>query len=433
MQQRKDKFEAKKKLVDDLFNLIGGLRNDISANATSRSLRELKVETNDSIINVALDKNVAQPGNYQIEVLELAQKTSAMSSGFESREDSYVGVGFISYTLPDGSSKEIYVGTEDSSLDGIAKLINSDEGNGLTATVINDGSGSDEPWRLQISLEEVGDENKAEFPDFYFIDGDEDFYLEHERPAQDAKVRFNGFEVELPGNRVDSLIPGATIDLKKAVPGEEFSINISEDVQAVTVKVNDIVEKINSVLAFIKQQNTLDEKSDTSRTLGGDILLQSIESRLRGVVFTDVMTSKGPKRLGDLGIKFQRSGLIEMDPKKFENMMSSDYVTVAETLTGVFNPDGTKSPGFLDNLGKLVENSLRFPDGIVQSRKKSLQSNIDQVNRRIKDKERMIAQKEENLKAKFARLESTISQIRNQGAGLAALSAQAPNPVTQLG
>lgn len=51
-----------------------------------------------------------------------------------------------------------------------------------------------------------------------------------------------------------------TIDLKKAKPGEEFTIKISEDVQAVGAKVSDLVTKINGVLSFIKQQNTMDEK-----------------------------------------------------------------------------------------------------------------------------------------------------------------------------
>ena len=87
----------------------------------------------------------------------------------------------------------------------------------------------------------------------------------------------------------------------------------------------------------------------------------------------------------------------------------------------------------MDKLSNLVENSLRFPDGILQNRKRSLETNINQIDRRIAQKERMIAQKEENLKRRFARLESTVSRLRNQGAGLAALAAQAPNPVTQLG
>ena len=50
--------------------------------------------------------------------------------------------------------------------------------NGMRANVINDYSGSDTPWRLIITLEELGDNNKASFPDFYLLDGWADLYLE---------------------------------------------------------------------------------------------------------------------------------------------------------------------------------------------------------------------------------------------------------------
>ncbi len=433
MEDRKSKFESKKTLVKELTKLVEDLRVDIQTSSNARSFRELKVQTNDGIIGVTLDKNIAQPGNNQIEVLELAQKSSAMTSGFEDPDSSYVGVGFIRYTLPNGDEKEVFIDSDNASLKGIAKIINSDESNGLSANVINDGSGSDKPWRLTLNVDGTGDENKATFPYFYFIDGDQDFYLEFERPAKNAKIRFNGFEMESPTNKMDSLIPGAVVDLKKAKPGEEFGIDITEDQEAVTIKVTTIIDKINAVIGFIKQQNKLDEKSDTSRTLGGDILLQSLESRIRGVVFRDIYTSDGPKRLGDLGIVFQKDGMLQFDAKKFESKVSENYRQVSEIMTGVFNPDGTKSPGFLDNAKKFVEAALVYPSGLLRSRETSLQNNIDASNRRIESKERMLKQKEENLKRRFSQLETTISQLKNQSAGLASFASQVANPVQQLG
>lgn len=433
MQDRKSKFESKRDLVKELTGLVEALRADIQSSSNARAFRELKVHTNDSVIGVTLDKNMALPGNNQIEVIELAQKSSAMSSGFEDPDSSYVGVGFIRYQLPNGEEKEVFIDSDNASLKGIARIINSDESNGLTANVVNDGSGTDKPWRLTLNVDGTGNENKAIFPYFYFIDGDQDFYLEFERPAKNAKIKFNGFEMESPTNKLDELIPGAVIDLKKAKPGDEFGIEISEDQEAVTLKVNTIVDKINAVLIFIKQQNALDEKSDTSRTLGGDILLQSLESRIRGVVFRDVMTSEGPRRIGDLGITFQKDGLLQLDPQKFESKVSENYRIVSEIMTGVFNADNTKSPGFLDNAKKFVEAALIFPSGLLRSRETSLQNNIDASNKRIESRERMLQQKEENMKRRFSQLETTISQLRNQSAGLASFASQAANPVQQLG
>lgn len=433
MEERKSKIEDKKKLVAELNQLLTDLKGKILANGNARSLKELKVDTNTNIVDVTVDKNIANPSNYQFEVVQLAQKSSAMSSGFPDKESSYTGVGYISYELPDGTEKEIYVDTDNATLDGIAKLINKESENGMHATVINDGSGSDEPWRIVISLDELGDGNKASFPYFYFIDGEYDLYLEQERPAQDAKIKLDGFEIEVPGNKIKDIIPGATIDLKKAVPGEEFSININDDKEAVSGKIGDFVESVNAVLAFIREQNNLDENTDTTRTLGGDILLQTIEGRIRGIVFKDVETSSGYKRVGDIGLAFQRDGSLKFEPQKFDNVLAENYSMVSEILTGFFRPDGTKSEGFIDNLSNFVNSAIRFPNGILTNRTKGLDSKIEQIDRRIDQRTRMLEQKEKNLKDKFARLEGQISRIQSQGAGLAALGAAPTNAITQLG
>ncbi len=433
MEDRKGKIGDKKALVDQLTQLFQDLKGNILANGNSRSLRELKVDSNSDIVGITVDKNIANPANYQFEVVRLAQKSSAMTSGFEDKDESYTGVGYIQYSLPNGESREVYVDSDSASLTGIAKLINKDTENGMHATVINDGSGSDTPWRLLLSLDETGDGQRAEFPYFYFIDGDEDLYLEQERPAQDAVVKLDGFEVEVPENKVSELIPGVTVDLKKAKPGEEFSIKVSEDTAAVSGKIHDFVDSINAIFAFIKQQNTLDENSDTSRTLGGDILLQTIEGRLRRAVFQDIETGQGYRRIGDIGISFQRDGSLKLDDKKFEAALSANYSEVSEILTGRFREDGTKGNGFIDNLNEFVGMALRFPNGILTTRKKGLDSKIDQIDRRISQKQRMLDQKEKNLKDKFARLEGTIARIQSQGAGVAALGAAPTNAVTQLG
>ncbi len=433
MEKQKGKISDKKGLVDQLVKLVEDVRGNLALNANARSLREFKVDTNTDMVGVTTDKNRAVPGNYQVEIVSLAQKSSAMSTGFADKDESYVGVGFIQYTLPDGETKDIYVDADNASLSGVAKLINKDTSLGVTANVINDGSGTDTPWRLILSLNKTGDEAAVDFPYFYFVDGEDDFQLEFQREAHDAKIKLDGFEIEAPENKVADLIPGVTLDLKKAKPGEEFTVKISEDVQAVGDKITDLVTKLNGVLSFIKQQNTMDEKTDTSRTLGGDIMLQSLQGRIHNAVFKDVSTDTGFKRVADIGITFNREGLIDFDAKKFEAKISENYTEVAQILTGTFTAEGGKTDGFMDNLNGMVGASLRMPDGLIQSRKKTLQSNIEQIDRRIAQKTKYIEEKEKNLKDKFSRLEGTISRIRSQGAGVASLGGGGADPVQQLG
>lgn len=127
---------------------------------------------------------MAEPGKYQLEVVQLAQKSSAISSGVEDKDKTYVGVGYLTAILPNGDEKEIYIDEENATLSGIAKLINQDTELGIRANVVNDGKDGDEPWRLIMSLSETGDENKAEFPYLYLVDGEVDLVIEQERKAR---------------------------------------------------------------------------------------------------------------------------------------------------------------------------------------------------------------------------------------------------------
>lgn len=433
MNVRKGKIENKKSLLSDLTARVENLRGDIYASKSARSFRELAVNISGDGLDATVDKNLAEPGTYQIEVMQLAQKSSAISNGVEDKDNTYLGVGYLQYELPNGETKEVYIDQDSSSLTGISKLINKDSENGMHANVVNSGDGSDEPWKLIITLEETGDDNQATFPDLYLVDGMEDLWFDGHRDAQDAKIKLDGFEIEIPSNRTTELIPGVTIDLKKAAKeGEEITLEITEDTGKISAKIGELVNKINEIISFIKEQNALDESVDTSQTLGGDLTLQTLESRIRNAIFKSIDTDWGMKRIGDLGLTFQRDGKVSLDQEKLKGALDKNYAEVAQIISGKYTKESGKIKGFIDNLDDVVGSSLKRPGGVLTSRQRGLDSQIRQIDRRIESKQRQIDQKEKMLKQKFARLEETITRIKSQGAGLAGMGGGG-NPVTQLG
>ncbi len=426
MENQKANVEEKKKLIKELIDLTQSIKKHLNNNSNYLSLSELKIEANDELVGVSVDKNTANPGNYQFEVIQLAQRSSALSSGFENPDESYIGVGFIRYNLPNGETRETYIDSDNSNLNGIAKLLNADSQNGIRANVINDGSDTKNPWRLLISLKDSGENFSADFPYFYFVDGERDFFLEKEKEAQNAIIKIDGFEIEAPENKIKGIIPGVTIDLKKAKPDNTFDIKITQDNEAVSVKIDNIFDDINKVLEFIKKQNDIDENTNTAKTLGGDLILQTIESRLRNTIFKNIETSFGYKRIGDIGVNFQRDGTLKIDKKKFDSALAENWQMVSEILVGRVNSNGVKIKGFIGNFKDTINTLLIFPNGPLINRDRGLQSKIDQIDQRIENRQRIIDQKEQTLKDKFARLEGIISKIKTQGAGLAALTSTSP-------
>jgi len=123
---------------------------------------------------------------------------------------------------------------------------------------------------------------------------------------------------------------------------------------------------------------------------------------------------------------------LKFDSAKFESALNKDYKQVSEVITGTYSTELGKTNGFIDLLEEAAKTLLNNPNGVLQTRKSGLQSQIVTIDRQIANRQRMITQKEEVLKAKFARLEETMSRIRGQGAGLAGLGASM-GPIQQLG
>ncbi|NUM87901.1 MAG: flagellar filament capping protein FliD [Bdellovibrionales bacterium] len=416
LEERKANEEAKLKLANDLKTRISNIQAEIAQLSKFKKFRDLMPQIGrPELMDVTVDKELAEAGSYQIEVVQLAGRSSMMSNAFTDPDETAVGVGYFSYELPNGDVKEVYISEEDSTLNGIARLINRQKDLGLNAIVVNDGTGEDDSWRLIVTHNKTGEVNDAEFPEFYFLDGDDDFFLDKERMAQNAVLKVNGFEVEFEGNKIDSLLPGVTIDLKDAAPGKEFTLGIVEDTKSIKGKVEAFVKKINEVLQFIQDQNKLDEKSNTRNTLGGDVTLQSVEHKLRSLIMGTVPTAYGSMRLGDMGITFNKNGLLDVNDTRLEKVIKDDFESVAQFFTGI-NDDGS---GFATQIDRTVAAMTKNP-GVVQSRVEGIKRRIDDIDRQIEAKERQVANTEKNLKEKFAKLEGTIAKLKQQQASAGA-------------
>jgi len=397
------------KLVQELETKLNAITGTIGALASTKGFSDIKLNSGDpNVINGVVDPMASVNGNWNIEVMELAQKAAAITNGFPDKDKTQVGVGYFRFETPNGR-KEVYINGENNTLEGVANAINR-SGLGLKASVINDRSDSDAPFKLMISGDAVGDENSVKYPTLYFLDGDQDLYFDQEKEAKNGKIKVDGFEFEIGDNKVPDIIPGVTLELKQASPGRTVNIGVKEDMEVVTGKIKTFVDGVNGVLAFIQAQNAMGKDTDTSSTLGGDSLLRNIENRLRALVQNPQYGVKGDvNRLNQLGISFNRSGTLEYDEKKFNDTLVKNPAGVQQFLAG----DGF-SVGFIPSLKREISTVMNAAFGPVAIRKKALQDRIGQMDDQIANKERQLSRKEDQLRNKFAKLEETMSKLKGQ-------------------
>jgi flagellar hook-associated protein 2 len=415
MEGQKSKSEERLKLVTDLETKVAAIRGGIAELASTRGFSDIKLTSGDpNIVQGTADPQKAVSGSWNVEVESLAEKAAAITNGFPDRDKTSIGVGYFRFRTADGN-RDVYINSDSNTLDGAAFAINNAHIN-IRASVINDRKDPDAPFKLVLAADAVGADNQIEYPTPYFLDGDQDIYFDSQREAKNGLVKVDGFEFEIPDNTLKDFIPGVTLDVKQAAPGRSVNITVKEDLEVVSGKIKTFVDSMNSVLSFIQQQNKLDKSTDTSKTLGGDGMIRSIEQRLRQLVQNPQYGVKGDvKSLSQLGIAFNRAGLLEFDQKKFNAVLGRNAEAVQSFLVG----DGFAT-GFIPALKREIGNLLNSSFGPVANRKRGLQDKVDQFTTRIADKERELGRKEDQLRAKFARLEETMSKIRGQGSQLAA-------------
>ena len=416
MQDKKGKAEAKSKLVDDLSGKIGDIRKGLGELASTRGFTDVKLNSGDAnALSGTVDPQTYQPGNWNVEVVSLAQKAAAVTNGFPDKDKTTIGVGYLRFKTPDGN-KDVYIKEKSNTLEGVMKTINLAKV-GVRASIINDRKNPSEPFKLVMSSENTGADKSIEYPRVYMLDGDQDLYFDAKMPAKNGVVKVDGFEFEVSDNTLKDAIPGVTLELKQANPGKAVGITVKEDVEAVGGKIKTFVDGINGVLAFVQAQNKLDKATDTTKTLGGDSLIRSVETRIRQMVQTPQMGINGPiNTLSQVGVTFNRAGTLDFDQKKFNSALASNPAAVQAFFVG----DGYQT-GMIATVKREVGNLLNPSFGVITNRSRGLKTTIDQIDQRITQKERQLEKKEDALREKFSRLEETMSKIKSQGGAVAAI------------
>lgn len=424
LENRKNDLETKTTLLGDLIGRVDAVKGMLPNLSTPFAFRELAIDSSDEkLIAATGDKRLASPGAHQFEILQLASPAQALSNGFPDRDQTRIGTGYFKFELANGSSREVFIDNDNATLDGVARSINQAKV-GVRATVVQDFSDEDPVFRLVLSHEGTGDPNQVTYPNYYFVDPEEEFYFDQESPAQNARIKYEGFELEVEKNKLDELVPGLTIELKGlTAPGRPETLTIHTDIPQTTVKIKDLIDGLNNVFGFIHQQNTVDETHTQKRSpLGGDYALRMAQSRIQTALGQNYIydSERSIRSTVDLGIRFTKEGLLEFDEKKFQAALNTHYDEVLDLLTG----DGTT--GVISRLSEALGSISGGRTGLLSTQKYNYTTQISKLNREITDKEVKAHEKTARLKQKLLEAQQAMDSIGGQSQVFSNLSNAGP-------
>ncbi len=420
MQDKKAKIEDKVKLVGDLETKISDIGKNISSLIGRNGFVDKKFNSGfPDIINGTLDPEKAEPGEWTLEVVQLATKPSVSSNGFPDKDETKIGTGYIRFLNNEGEQKEVYIDEDNSTLQGVVDKINSSN-SGVRATLVNDRSDKTDSYKIELSGLKTGDDNQIEFPVVYMLDGRQDFQFVENNKAKNAIYKLDGHTYENADNMITDLLPGVTLDLKQAKPGQPIRVGISENYDIISDKVKSFVDSYNAALGFIQNQNKLvpGEKGGQARLgpLGGDGMLRMTESRLRQIIQNPQQTNSEIQRIIELGIEFNRNGTLNFNQEKFKKILTADPQKVIQFMRG-----NLVDRGFIPQMNLGIKSLVDPSGGIVGSRKKNYQDRVNQIDKSIERKEKGLEKREEQLRRQFSEMETAMSKIQGQGNALAGI------------
>lgn len=430
LQQAQSSLNTRMSAIGTLQSRMSALR-DASNALTSVSLwnQTIASSSNAAAVKVSTASGAAA-GNYAVQVQSLAGAQTLASQSFAS-STAELGEGTLSIELgswtgeptPTGFTAKtgttpvtVTIGPGETSLAAIRDKINGANA-GVTATIINDASGS----RLSLRSKDTGAENAFRVTATETVnDGSPTTGLStlgytaiggaspmaRSQTATNAAATINGIAINSASNTLTGVADGLTLTLQQ-VTTSAAEVKVTSDTEAVKTSVTNFVNAFNDVANYIRDQTKYNPDTKVGGTLQGDRLVGSLQSQLRGIVNAGSSASGVFERLTDIGISFTSTGTLQTDGTKLTNALAN-----LPELRKVLATDGadSASSGFVDRF-KDFATSVLGSEGAFENRNASLKGQLSLNAKSQESMERRLAQTEERLRRQYQALDAAMSQL----------------------
>lgn len=360
--------------------------------------------SNEDLLQVTAGSTAA-PGNFDIEVVTLAQGQKSLSQGYDN-DLADMGTGTYSFTV--GGEVQTLEITEYTSLATLAERINN-EVDGVSAAIIYDGS---DTGGYYLSLTGDAGSGGAFSVDASGVIGGQPPVFTETQAAADAHIRIDGMDVYADGNQVEGAISGLTLNLQGAEAGTQVHVSIDTDAEAVKEQVKAFVDAYNDVILFTE----IGLKS--SGNLYGNTTARAIMNRVQNVMGASHSGDGIYSILAQVGVERQQgSSALKFDEAKFADAIAENYTSVRDLFV---ERDGNMGKAAL--IDAAVDDLTDSVSGMFKIGTDSLNTRIENLDGSIERYERSIESYRVTLERKFVAMEQMVAQLNAQGSSLSTMS-----------
>lgn len=350
--------------INTKISIYGVIKNSFSELQTAaKKLTDLsniypqKATSSDEAFATATASSTATPGNYRLEVSQLAQAQSLAADTVASKDDVF-GQGTLTITLGEYDSDlntftanatktpvNVVIGAGQNTLSGIKQAINNSDA-GVTATIINDGSGD----RLVLTSSETGkdlgfkidvadnDGNNTDQSGLSRLAFDPTIAagpgtgnnVQTLQYSQNAEFTINNLAISKRSNTVSDAVDGVTFNLKSQTTGP-VDINVTLDDSSLKKTIDEFVASYNKIRGNLKDQQEKDA------TLSKETTPSRLESGLRNILRSTVQANGFG--LADIGFSFDKTGVLSLDQTKLDEALAADPAVLEKVFADTATVD----------------------------------------------------------------------------------------------
>ena len=339
----------------------------------------------------------AVAGSYNVEVASLATAHKLTSGAVAS--GTTLGAGTMQITAGD-NTYDITV-KEGASLSDVAKAINAKSGGtGVTASVINASDGQ----HLVFNATQTGSAGAlkvttsgGDLAQFAYDTASGDTALTETTAAANARLTIDGLEVTGSSNELTDVIPGLTLSLTKAKPGESFAVTVSSDNSALQTNLQSFITAYNATLKTLASSSAYNATTETASALTGDSMVRAMQSQMRNLVGAQVNDLKA------VGVSIAKDGSLSLDTTKFGTALASDPAAASR----LFGADGKINTGLTSTLN----GALDTVDGTLTTRTTSLNKQLKDLEKQTDALDLRMEKVQARYLAQFTAMDTLVAQM----------------------
>jgi flagellar hook-associated protein 2 len=417
MQQRISRVESeistKLSALGTVRSSLSTLQSTLSGINTAESLQIRRATSSDTTVFRATATAASAPGNYNVEVLELATAHKLASTEQAGGAAATVGSGTLNFSQ-NGQSFSVVVDAA-MTLAELRTAINTATGNtGVQAALISTGSGA----RLSLTSSATGVAREIGVTVTNPAGGLDTFVsgLATTTPAKDASVKIDGFTVTGSTNTIAGAIEGVSLDLLAAKPGTTLSLGVTNDTQAVKDRINKLVSDFNNFQTQSSRLRAYDPRTRVGGPLLGDSALRNLESSLRRELTGSTASAPATTNsLTAIGIRFGADGKLTVNDTQLSEALANRFGDLTAMLTA--------SDGLVPRLNAVIDAQISS-EGALTARTNSLDARKRTVE---KDKEAMearLALIEKRYRAQFINLDRMLADMQGTSSYISRIGSQ---------